>query len=249
MNSFKKNLPILLITAITLFFQGCFSSSMMSTAKTLDKSEHQLSVGVSGYAVEFSQLGIAPDLLYRRGINEKLDFGIGYAMGLAGHIRGDIKYELLTWNNNNSFLSTGIGLDVYLPDDFGGQKMVGSTIPLYLSFNHDKSVVPYIGQRLTFGWNGLNTYKYLSREEPVKESVYISNDIYYSGAFGLRFGENKKKFFIELSYSYWHSTKFNAWQNTYNSNQWENSLDFDKGLNIQISLGYTFGLKNKKNKR
>ena len=225
---------------VFISLQGCFSTSMMTTAKTLDKSEQQLSVGVSGYLVDGSAGGIAPDIMYRRGISDKFDFGLGYSMGLYGHIRADLKYELLSWNNNNAFLSTGLGADFYLPDDFGDEQLLGTTIPLYLSINHNKNIVPYFGQRFTFGWNGLKAITYTNSTETIMKNTSLYHSMNYSGAMGFRFG---KKQFIELSYSLRKDHYFGSWLKYPDYTEWANTSTNNNSFTIQITYGFIFGPK------
>jgi hypothetical protein len=239
---FKNKLFVLSILT-TFILSGCFSSSMMTTAKTLDKGEQEFVVGVSGYLDSGSPAGIAPDLVYRRGINDKMDFGVGYSMGLLGHIRSDIKYELMSWNNGQNFLSTGFGLDAYIPDEFGDTRMFGSTIPLYLSLNHDQNVTPYFAQRFTFGWHGWNTYRYINSPSTITSFTSIRHKVYYSGAAGLRIGEERKKYFIECSYAYHGENYFGAWEAYDQPGEFTNTQSFHRNLTFQLTLGILLGNK------
>lgn len=242
-----KKTTLLLIVLAAFGLQGCFNSSMMTTAKTLDKGEQEVTLGASVYSANNQFAGVAPEIMYRRGINDKLDFGLCYSLGLYGHFRADMKYELLNWNNGNSFLSSGFGFDAYIPDEFGNDsQLFGSTIPLYLSFNHDKNVTPYFGQRFTFGWNGLNTYKYLGSNEPITEFTVSNHSVFYTGAVGLQFGEKRKAFHIEFSYSYVGNNYFGAWEDFNAPGEYVTISEFDRDWRGQITLAYVFGNRKKK---
>lgn len=243
MRHFFKTVIYSIALIATLALQGCFSTSMMSTAKTLDKGEQEFVLGASGYFYETEPIGAAPDFYYRRGINDKMDFGAGYSMGLMGHIRTDLKYELHSWNNDNNFLSTGFGMDFYIPTEFADRPFVGSTIPLYLSINHDHNVTPYFGQRFTFSWNGLNAYKFLNSSETITTFQSVEHSVFYSGAIGLRIGEDRKKYFLEASYAYRGDNYFGAWENYNDPGEYINVSDFDRDWTFQLTFGFIFGNK------
>lgn len=103
----------ILVISFSIFFQSCISTSILQTAKTLDKGETQIVGGASQYNFE-GEFGLAPDLMIRKGINEKSDFGFGYSAGIMGHLRADYKYEILETKNKSNHISTGIGGDLYL---------------------------------------------------------------------------------------------------------------------------------------
>ena len=63
---------------LAFLLTSCFSSSMMTTAKTLDKGEQQFSLGASAY-VDAGDEVLGPEVMYRRGINDRLDFGLALA--------------------------------------------------------------------------------------------------------------------------------------------------------------------------
>ena len=226
-----------------LTLPGCFSTSMMSTAKTLDKGEQEFVLGASGYFYGGEPVGAAPDISYRRGISDKMDFGASYSLGLMGHARTDLKYELCSWNNHNNFLSTGFGMDFYIPTEFADNPFVGSTIPLYLSINHDHNVTPYFGQRFTFSWQGLNAYKFYNSQETITTFQSLEHSVFYSGAMGLRIGEGRKKYFFEASYAYRGDNSFGAWENYNTPGEYINISDFHRSWTFQLTFGFILGNK------
>ena len=220
---------------IIIILHSCFSTSMMQTAKTLDEGESQIAVGLSGYYFE-DEFGLAPEVNYRQGINSKSDFGLGYSVGLNGHIKADYKRLLFNSTENNLYFSSGIGFDLFMPD---GDFLFASTIPLYLSLHKNPKFVPYFAQRFTLSFTDLSAFKYKDITNPGKD-VYYDHYMFYSGAAGLQFGENRIKWFMEASYS----VTFN---NTYGS---YSDVDLETGLpyyriedtfyawgNFQVSFG------------
>jgi hypothetical protein len=226
--------------------QGCFSSSMMQTAKPLEKGKTQVSVGVSGYAIGYNDYGIAPDFMYRKGINGKSDFGIGYSMGLLGHFRADYKQQLYVSPTKNKYLSSGVGIDVYYPSDFGGdQPVLGITAPLYFSINHNKNIVPYFAQRFTLGLNGLGIIRYFPNETPIEnQEIYKTHNMFYTGSIGIRSGQKRVKYFLELSYSASFEHYFSNYYYSY-MDTWEMKKGGRDHLNFQLTLGMMIGNKEK----
>jgi len=235
MTLFKKYTKYLLIVSL---LPSCFSASVMSTAKTLDKGEQHFYIGGSAYRSSHDIIG-SPEFMYRSGINKKSDFGIRYSLGLYGHLRTDFKYELMSWKNESNFISTGVGFDFYFPNTYSGDKyIVGSTIPLFFSFNHHKNVVPYIGQQYTFGWNDLKAFVFKNSNEIIEFRTSKSHSSFYSGTYGLKFEKFKLKPFIEVSYSLKIENNFSAWP--LNNYSWENTYNRQTHQNLQLTIGIEF---------
>ena len=212
---------------------------MMQTAKTLDDGESQWSLGVSAYSME-GDIGIAPDLMFRKGISDRSDFGIGYSMGLWGHARIDWKRVLKTNESETYYFSSGLGGDLYLPDDFGGDgPFIGVTLPFYYSFNHDGKLIPYFGQRFCLGLIDIGIVRHYGNDSPDPEEYRFNHYMYYSGAAGIRFGDKSVKWFLEASYNF----SINHSYRHIESEEWW----FDKGshvdFNAQLTLGMMLGKK------
>ncbi|MCR9173238.1 MAG: hypothetical protein NXI10_12125 [bacterium] len=237
-------MKLLLTSCLALLLSGCYTSSMMQTAKTLDKGEREFTVGAGPYTSSGDILA-SPDFMLRWGISDKSDFGIGYSLQLNGHIRADWKRELWSSADQRQFLSSGVMADVFIPNDFAGDPVyIGICAPLYYSFNHHKKRVPYFGQRISLGLRDLSIIRYAGVNEPITERVSLYHQMYYSGAAGIRFGQNRFKWFIEASYSLKMEHIFRNYFNTDASvDDWQLSRGYDRDVNAQITLGMTIGRK------
>ena len=229
-----------------LSLSGCYTASMMQTAKTLDKGERELTIGAGPYTSSGDFL-VCPDFMLRWGYSDKSDFGLMYSLQLNGHFRGDWKREIWSNANQTSFLSTGAMAELFLPNDFAGDPTYfGLGLPVYYSFNHDKKWVPYFGQRFSLGLGGLSIVRYAGVNEPIEENVNIYHDMYYSGAVGVRFGKRRLKGFLEASYSVKMGNRFyNYWYSNDNIQEWRLSRGYDGDVNLQLTLGLALGRKQK----
>ncbi len=240
-------MKLLLFSGLLILLSGCYTSSMMQTAKTLDKGEREFTVGGGPYFSSFDLLG-CPDLMWRRGISDKSDVGFGYSPQLNGHFRADWKRELWNSPNERQFLSSGAMLELFVPNDFAGDPFyMGACLPVYYSFNHHKKWVPYFGQRFSVGLGGLSIIKYAGVNEPLQENVRVEHSMYYSGAAGVRFGQNRFKWFLEASYSLKMQHSFRNY--LYSDDmieEWRLRRGYDGDGNFQLTLGMTIERKPKK---
>ena len=231
------------IIPISILLQSCYSSSVMQTAKPLEKGESDFSIGADGYASS-GDMFPGLELMYRRGINGKSDFGARYTFGLWGHGRIDYKYNFFRSANERLFLSSGIGFDAYVPDSFGGQNwFVGPYVPLYFSFNHGNPVVPYFSQGFSFGLNDLRGLA--PNQVPITSNYQgFEHTMFYNGGFGIRFGQRRVKYFVELSYGVRLENQVREQQNgPEGAEYWTIVHSQDTDLVFQLSTGITIGNK------
>lgn len=171
---------------------------MLQTAKPIGKGRVYTTISGAGFINDDIILGNA-EVGVRIGINEKSDFGASISMPSFYNIKTDYKRVLLSNRKKTLFLSTGLQLEGYVPEESTGFQ-IGFTIPLYFSFNHDGNFIPYIGQKFTNSIFGLNVHKYYWQEDPINKKVYESNNYFYAGGIGFRFGKKPGKWFLEFSY-------------------------------------------------
>lgn len=230
---------------LLVLLSGCYSSSMMQTAKTLDKGESEVSLGVSGY-LQPDAGGVAPDLMWRQGISDKSDMGVGYSVGFYGHARVDWKREIWSNPTNTTFLSTGLGFDGYFPNDFSGEPFYyGVNIPLYFSFNHGKEFVPYFGQKFSFGFRDLKVFQYYNNDDLPQQNLYYYHQMFYSGGAGVRYGKRRFKWFAELSYLvsiYRYVTQY-SYTGENDVELWRANKSFGSGMGVQLTLGVSIDRK------
>jgi hypothetical protein len=220
---------------------------MMQTAKSLDKGERDISVGIGGYAA-FGDPGIAPDFMLRQGISDKSDFGVGYTLGLNGHVRLDWKREIWSNPTGKMYLSSGAALDLFSPNDFSGDPFfIGIAVPLYYSFNHGKKVVPYFGQKFSFGLRDVGVFKFYKNDTPPLERVNFYHQMFYTGAAGVRFGEKRIKWFLEASYIIDINRSFSQFTapDVNGVEEWLVNKRFDSNLAYQFTIGMTIARKKK----
>lgn len=200
-NKFKRLLMKFLIAILVLAsLSSCFSSSIMQTAKPVEKNKVETTLGISGYTTGEGGLP-SLDAMVRYGVSKKSDLGLAYSLGLFGHFKLDYKHVLYASPNQNAFLSTGFGVDGILYEGTWSEpKDVGLTVPLYFSFNHTKKVIPYFAQKVTFSLRDaqvLGQYK----NDPGFTDYNLDHNWYYAGGGGVKWGQNRLKWFAELSYS------------------------------------------------
>ena len=232
--------PILL-----LFLTGCYSSGVMQTAKPLNKGKISYTGGISGYNMD-DEIYAGPEFMIRKGINSKSDFGFGYALGLYGHAYADYKYVLVESAAKKNYLSSGIGLDAFIPSDFQDFPwMIGMKLPFYASFNHNKNTIPYFAQSFTLGLNDIAILSHLSDNKANSSTIYYDHSIYYSGGAGVQFVKKNINYFIEGSYSILMN---NIYRNFYdnNLNDWYLEKRFYRVFNYQLMFGIVFKSTNKK---
>lgn len=135
-------------------------------------------------------------------------------------------------------------MDFYVPDDFSGDNwMIGPYIPLYFSFNHGKKAVPYLSQGFTFGLNDMQAI--------APGSVSLNYDyqgfehyMFYTGGFGVRFGQRRVKYFVELSYTYqFENTLREQLTGPDGAENWTITHSKDTDFVLQLSTGITIGNK------
>lgn len=192
------NIVFLFSLVLLVFSSSGVSPAMLQTAKPVGKGRVETSISGAGFINEDIILGNA-EVGVRIGINDKSDFGASIGMPSAGNIKVDYKRVLLSNSKKTTFLSTGIQLDGYLPDQHSSYQ-IGVTLPLYFSFNHGGNFIPYISQKFTNSIFGLDILKSYWTESPLNEKVYVKNNYFYAGGLGFRFGKKPGKWFIEASY-------------------------------------------------
>jgi hypothetical protein len=215
---------------VLLFLLGsCFTSSLLQTAKPLDKGTVEFTGGAAGY-FGFSQTLPGLNAMVRVGTGKRSDLGFGYATGLFGHARLDYKYNFYRSPDENRFFSSGVGIDWITADE--DELLPAVNIPFYFSINHQGKVVPYFGQRFTLGLNDVDV-----RFGGSAEGMHRA---YYSGGAGIRYGRNRVKGFIELTYAVELSRDrhfgYNAQQEQYlQDNRYEEPV---AQLNIGVTIAF-----------
>lgn len=242
----KYKLNIEKYFCLLLLFSGCISPRIMETAKPLEKREVSAAVGVSGYANDEIVFG-GMELNVRYGIGHNSDVGLSTNLPVPGHLRLDYKKQLLTTRSNSLYLSSGLSVEGFIPDEYSSM-ISAFSIPLFFSFNHNNKVVPYLAQRYTMSFSGWNSYRYHEDKLPLHEKANFKNTILYSGGLGFAFGEKHNMWFIEFTFFSNHTFFLkNYYSET--SNEWV----YDKGQHhentgIQISFGKKLFVKSAKQK-
>lgn len=227
------------LTLTLLSLGSCISSSILQTAKPLQKGEVETAISLSGFANSEIVGGVMSESQVRVGLNDVSDIGFSFALPTIGHYKIDYKRLLYKNTNETFYLSSGVGIEAFLPSE-SDPFIPGITIPLYISFNDKGKITPYLAQRFTFSPIGLKTHRYLSLENPVEKNVFIKNHMITSGGIGLRFTnyEKNRRWFIEFSY-YLHSEYF--YRSDFNSNtqSWKKTTRSGIGtIGAQVNLGF-----------
>lgn len=82
-----------LFTVSSLLLMSCISFSTLQTAETLDPGEFSLGAGVSVLGSEDDNAGLLPEVGFRLGLTDRMDFGAKLFLPLALFV--DAKVELL----------------------------------------------------------------------------------------------------------------------------------------------------------
>jgi hypothetical protein len=232
--------PLLILP---LIFGSCFSSAIMQTAKPTPVGTLEGSGGVSGYA---NDGGIYPgfDGMLRTGIYEKADIGLAYSLGILGHLKLDFKHQLYASADRNSFLSSGIGVDGIWSQEILGptNQDIGLTLPLYFSFNHNENITPYFAQKATLGLSDVSALSQYKKTAGLQQ-FSLNHDWYYSGGAGIRWGDNRVRWFAELSYVFQFNRRY--FNDVFINQQGVQEASFYRGLNrsgsAQLTVGMFFG--------
>ena len=235
----KNRLVILsLLTLVVFSFGSCVSPSILQTAKPVEKGFVETSISLSGFA-NTEIISGAFEANVRTGINDVSDFGFSFGLPI-GHYKLDYKHLLYKNSLENFYLSSGIGVEAFMPSE-SDSYVPGITIPLFLSFNDNGKVTPYLVQRFTFSPIGLKAHKYLMQEAPVEQEVLLKNHIINSGGIGLRFtNNNDRRWFIEFSYfllsEYFYRSDFNSdtqsWKKSTRTGLDNSGFQFNIGCSI-----------------
>ena len=230
------------VLALPLLLGSCFSSSIMQTAKPVDRGEIEVTTGLSAYGSTGGGGIPSADVMVRYGVGENSDLGAYYALGLFGHFRLDYKHVLYKSPTENTYLSSGFGIDGLLYEATWSEPQdLGLSVPVYFSFNHTKKVIPYFMQKATLGLNDINVLSQYNRAPGLTNYDYDHN-WYYSGGFGFKWGEKRVKWYGELSYS----IRFNReYQNVVYTDDTGLNVYFRKSTDpqptFQLSLGMMIG--------
>jgi hypothetical protein len=244
-----KQYKFLVLLILTALLSGCYSSSMMQSAKTLDKGEREVTASGSGYLGYIN--GFTTEWMWRQGIGDKSDFGAFYSLGFYGHARLDWKRELWSSASESMYLSSGALFDVFLPNDFSGDPFYfGLGLPLYYSFNHDKGIVPYVGQRLSFGLLDAGIFNHYNNDNP-ETGLRFNHQMYYSGAAGVRFEKLRIPWFVEFSYNIRISRVYSSYYSyDYNDpndiGEWRLIKRYNEDPTVQLSVGIMVPVNKKK---
>ncbi|MBD3638649.1 MAG: hypothetical protein HUJ25_14955 [Crocinitomicaceae bacterium] len=222
----------LVYVIILCFIMGsCHTASVLQTAKPVEKGKTEVSL--AGTAFFGSDVMPGFDLMVRRGLGPRSDFGFAYCGSLYGHFRFDFKYVIAKTASDNLFLSSGVGLDLYLLDDWGSDigMYSGLTLPVYFSFNHNNKVVPYFAQTFTMGLNDFKVMRHYNKSE-IPEGESWEHNMFYTGGAGLRFQTEKRVDFVfEFSYKYVFTNRF------YNYSNSSTVKYYDEDFLPQLSFG------------
>lgn len=238
-------MKLIFCLGLLILLSGCYSASMMQTAKTLDKGEKEFTAGVGPYT-SYGDVLVTPDFMVRFGVSDKSDMGVFYSLQLNGHAKVDWKRELWSSPNGDKYLSSGAMFEAYMPNDFGGDPFYfGLCAPVYFSFNHDKKWVPYLGQRFSFGLTDTQVFKYYNNDNPPLERFNFDHYMFYSGSVGIRFGEKRTKYFLEGSYVYRINHSYRHYSSTDDNGitEWYLNKNYHDGLSLQLTLGVNIGSK------
>jgi hypothetical protein len=218
--SFNWYHSVLIFILVPILISGCYSTSMMQTAETLKKGESTLTGGL--YVMSQEHYEENPDgdqipgveVMYRLGLGERMDFGLYYAPALSGgHFRADVKYNFFNSANEKHKISALFSMETenFLMDNYLGDFYAGSGLGLIFSTNHDKPLIPYFYQRMTFGLNNLDVL----RDDPAILSLNNYNSsshrAHYIGGIGLMLQSKNRprlNLFADLSYSAARRTRF-----------------------------------------
>lgn len=231
---------LIILFSLSLLFSGCFSSAIMQTAKTTPVGTLERSLGLSAYADE-GDLYAGVDGMLRTGISDRADIGLAYSLGTLGHLKLDFKHQIFASKDQNVFLSSGLGVDALWSEQFLGpiNKDVGVTLPVYFSWNHTKRFTPYFAQRATLGLTDMSALTQYSKA-PGTEAFFLNHDWYYSGGLGIRWGENKIRWFAELSYVFQFERRYT--NDPYLNDQGGQEYYFYKGITRSGTAQLTVGM-------
>lgn len=198
---------ILYLLVLGYLLTGCYSASIMQTAKTVEKGKVNFSGAVSLYGPlhDDPPLTGGANVALRYGIANRTDIGLSYASGLWGHARLDMKQNLWKSSNSNSYFSTGFAFDMTNVGDNGFTNGLAISVPLFFSINHNKPVTIYSEQRFALGMGGislLRDYDYYKNDYVCSgDHLSLENWNFYTGGIGLKWGKKEKlKWCAELSY-------------------------------------------------
>lgn len=229
---------------VVILCNSCYSPHALHTAKPLNKNQYMLCAGTS-VSYQNKDLTFPYPSFHLGGrfaIGKRSDFGISYAMQPLGHYRIDYKHLLIRNKKETFHLSSGIQLDAGFISEYISD--FSFSIPVYVSFNDNKRVTPYLVQRIGSSFYGLKTYKYYNSSKFVNEEIGLRTYFYYSGAVGLSIGSTNKKTFFEFSYYMINNPRFASYMK--DSGEWINSKRNSTILGAQFSVVKNFTLERKK---
>lgn len=214
-----------------LLLTSCFTSSILQTAKPLDKGTCEFSGGILGFSRGETLPGL--NTMLRVGIGRRSDIGLGYSLGI-GHLRLDYKYNFYRSANEKNFLSTGLGFEYFFTEaDY--KPIPAISLPLYFSMNHTGKIIPYFAQRFTFGLADMNV-AFGNHGEG-------HHTLFYTGGAGIRYGKNRLKGYVEVSYSVDRVRDRQLTQNADNEQYTSDHTHQSPGIEINVGLTFTFGGK------
>ena len=241
-----KSTTLTCFCALFLILNSCISPRIMETAKPVSKGDAMIATGLSGYAnTEIIFGGI--EINTRFGISDNSDVGFSFNLPVPGHMKIDYKKQLVPSPREKTYLSSGFSLEGLVPSE-NSSMVPAFSVPLFFSFNHQKSVTPYFAQRFTMSFTGWNALRYSNNQLPLEKTLRTENTMLYSGGLGLAVGRGLNKWFIEFTYF----SRYSFFLRNYYSSQTEKWI-YNKGQNhedvgFQVSIGRSIYAKKSSSK-
>lgn len=231
-----RKLISLTFAAYLLFtLTGCFSSSIMQTAKPAAQGEIETTFGASFYGGLGEPMG-GVNVMIRTGVTQRSDIGLYYASGLYGNLKLDYKHNFWKSVNENVYFSAGLGFDILSSEGHNDANLFGAcSLPLYLSWNHTKKAIFFMGHRITFGLKDTDVF---GTEFP--QNYNLEHHWFYAGGIGLKWGEKRTKWFVELSMALDNENTF------YSGSSEGGNRQFRQNTTVQFTTGIMLGKRNSK---
>lgn len=248
---------------LVFLLQGCYSASMMQTAKPLEKGQHELSTGLVGYSLENSidedySMKNSPivgvDIMYRSGLTKNTDLGVSFApSATVGHLRADLKYNFYQSSNESVFVSSLFSIEAnnlrYIGS--GGQDdfFIANGLGLVASFNHQKYFYPFLYQKFTLGLTDIGVFSRYNINTPPTDFVNYLHHMHYIGGAGFRYQfkhRPRMQLISDISYHASRKTRYYNYEG-FSGNDIEMMLSksIDRYINYQFTFGLSFYLGKK----
>ena len=130
-NFFRLNV-LLMVIAISVMMQSCFTFTTLSTGRSLGKGTHEITPSVSSYYVKGAvTTPVLPQLSYTYGVTEKLDLGAQVSLAIVGL---HAKYQMIGDQESRFCMAPGIQYNYFgVTESSTGSSGSGDPLKLSLS--------------------------------------------------------------------------------------------------------------------